>query len=129
MKTTCLESQILEKLNKILAQRNLKLVVSSEDVRYEFVDENFAPAEMLPDFRHGQTSWSSLDVMFFKNDICFTVFDYLNERPQAFIIASKNQNLDYYSDWAFHDIGLRRLENCASWEEVLLRLEVMYPDL
>lgn len=67
--------------------------------------------------------------MFFKNDKFFTVFEHLNVVSDEIIINTKSQNLDYYSNWVFHDLGLRCLENCASWEEILLKLNVMFPDL
>lgn len=104
--TESLENKTLNKLNKILSAENVQFVSDSDAAGFCFIGEKLR-----------RDAWDELDHVFFENDIEYTVFELGH-----FDGLSGAEN-------AFKELGLMSLENCSSWEEMLIRLEIMFPDV
>lgn len=110
MKSQSLESQILEKLNKILEKKSLKIKIQEDGCVVMFIRLNRDWARIQ------SACWKSLKMMLFENNDEYTIFNDIKDKR------------DYVGLQAFRDLGLTCLEKCASWEEMLIRLEIMFPD-
>lgn len=106
-----IETQALAKLNTILEKKNLMIKIQEDGSTCMFIRFNRGWA------RIESACWESLEKMLFENDDEYTIFNDIRDRQ------------DYVGVKAFRDLGLTCLENCASLEEMLIRLEVMFPDV
>ena len=113
MKTKSLESQVIKKLNKILVKENLKIKIKKDGFVVMVIHPNQGTWERI-----GSAYWTSLKTMLFENKDEYTIFNDIRDGG-VYVYAGLQ---------AFQDLGLMSLENCASWEEMLLRLEVMFPE-
>ena len=108
MKTTCLESQTLEKLNKILMNTSVKFKHNEKNQ----VIMSFGRYEITLGWWHNLSDMLFSDLSIFK---------------RIRVMIGRKIYVDAFKQ--FCEAGLMTLEGCSSLEEVLLRLEVMFPDL
>ena len=108
-----LEHQVISKLNHVLQQTSISI---HHNQHSNLISLNFKNMTI--------GYWANPHRMFFKNGAQFNVFEAF--RHDAEMSIDKTMLICYQ---LLSDLGLISLENCASWEEVLLKLNVMFPDV
>lgn len=123
--TESLETQIIKKLNKILKQENMHLeIVHDKDSWMK------SAVRWYSDFQNTQsefiTGWGSMSEFLFGSASIF-------EKPRLWSMLSFDLDAGDSSQCFKRIISLVNgslagLKNCSSLEEVLLKLDVMFPD-